>query len=218
MRFCVSSHSYTARKNGLPKPHLHIVVRRILSFFLHRDSGFSSSSSPIASPNSNEHTHPGAKQQKHQNATIFKETSYTGKANHRISPFLLLLLLLSLMLLLLSLMLLLLDASSHLYKRVCPSIRPSVGPSVRPSVRMNDGMNEWKNSVHENSVHGKCKWCRSWTAYSIPFMYAVNLAFMYPPFRSRAKPGVGMPTYLFVSACRHFSFWPTPLPTLSRCF
>ena len=33
-----------------------------------------------------------------------------------------------------------LDASSHLYKRVCPSVRPSVrpsvGPSVRPSVRM----------------------------------------------------------------------------------
>ena len=50
-------------------------------------SVFLSSSSPIASPNSNEHTHPGAKQQKHQNATIFKETSYTGKANHRISPF-----------------------------------------------------------------------------------------------------------------------------------
>ena len=24
----------------------------------------------------------------------------------------------------------LLDASSHLYKRVCPSVRPSVGPSV----------------------------------------------------------------------------------------
>ena len=28
-----------------------------------------------------------------------------------------------------------LDASSHLYIRVCPSVRPSVGPSVRPSVR-----------------------------------------------------------------------------------
>ena len=28
-----------------------------------------------------------------------------------------------------------LDASSHLYKRVCPSVRPSVGPSVRRSVR-----------------------------------------------------------------------------------
>ena len=27
----------------------------------------------------------------------------------------------------------LLDASSHLYKRVCPSVRPSVGPSVGPS-------------------------------------------------------------------------------------
>ena len=27
-----------------------------------------------------------------------------------------------------------LDASSHLYKRVCPSVRPSVGRSVRPSV------------------------------------------------------------------------------------
>ena len=26
------------------------------------------------------------------------------------------------------------DASSHLYKRVCPSICPSIGPSVRPSV------------------------------------------------------------------------------------
>ena len=25
-----------------------------------------------------------------------------------------------------------LDASSHLYKRVCPSVRPSVGPSVGP--------------------------------------------------------------------------------------
>ena len=30
---------------------------------------------------------------------------------------------------------LLLDASSHLYKRVCPSVRRSVGQSVRPSVR-----------------------------------------------------------------------------------
>ena len=28
-----------------------------------------------------------------------------------------------------------LDASSHLYKRVCPSVRRSVGPSVCPSVR-----------------------------------------------------------------------------------
>ena len=28
-----------------------------------------------------------------------------------------------------------LDASSHLYNRVCPSIRPSVRPLVRPSVR-----------------------------------------------------------------------------------
>ena len=28
------------------------------------------------------------------------------------------------------------DASSHLYKRVCPSVRPSVNPSVRPSVRL----------------------------------------------------------------------------------
>ena len=28
-----------------------------------------------------------------------------------------------------------LDAFSHLYKRVCPSVRPSVGPSVGPSVR-----------------------------------------------------------------------------------
>ena len=27
-----------------------------------------------------------------------------------------------------------LDASSHLYKRVCPSVRRSVGPSVGPSV------------------------------------------------------------------------------------
>ena len=31
---------------------------------------------------------------------------------------------------------LLLDVFSHLYKRVCPSIRPSVHPSVRPSVRL----------------------------------------------------------------------------------
>ena len=29
-----------------------------------------------------------------------------------------------------------LDASSHLYKRVCPSVGPSVGPSVRRSVGM----------------------------------------------------------------------------------
>ena len=29
-----------------------------------------------------------------------------------------------------------LDASSHLYKRVCPSVRGSVGPSVRPSVTL----------------------------------------------------------------------------------
>merc|ERR1712002_1198712 len=29
-----------------------------------------------------------------------------------------------------------LDASSHLYKRVCPSVCPYVRPSVRPSVRM----------------------------------------------------------------------------------
>ena len=28
-----------------------------------------------------------------------------------------------------------LDAFSHLYKRVCPSVGPSDGPSVRPSVR-----------------------------------------------------------------------------------
>ena len=28
-----------------------------------------------------------------------------------------------------------LDAPSHLYKRVCPSVRPSVRPCVRPSVR-----------------------------------------------------------------------------------
>merc|ERR1711911_410636 len=28
-----------------------------------------------------------------------------------------------------------LDASSHLYNRLCPSVRPSVGPSVRRSVR-----------------------------------------------------------------------------------
>ena len=28
-----------------------------------------------------------------------------------------------------------LDASSHLYKRPCPSVGPSVGPSVRRSVR-----------------------------------------------------------------------------------
>ena len=28
-----------------------------------------------------------------------------------------------------------LDASSHLYKSVCPSVRPSVRRSVRPSVR-----------------------------------------------------------------------------------
>ena len=28
-----------------------------------------------------------------------------------------------------------LDASSHLYKRVCPSVCPSVRPHVRPSVR-----------------------------------------------------------------------------------
>ena len=28
-----------------------------------------------------------------------------------------------------------LDAPSHLYKRVCPSVRPSVRPSVCPSVR-----------------------------------------------------------------------------------
>ena len=27
------------------------------------------------------------------------------------------------------------DASSHLYKRVCPSVRPSVRPSIRRSVR-----------------------------------------------------------------------------------
>ena len=32
-----------------------------------------------------------------------------------------------------------LDASSHLYKRVCPSVRPSVGPSVGPSVRPSVG-------------------------------------------------------------------------------
>ena len=28
-----------------------------------------------------------------------------------------------------------LDASTHLFMRVCPSVRPSVHPSVRPSVR-----------------------------------------------------------------------------------
>ena len=31
-------------------------------------------------------------------------------------------------------LILLLDASSHLYKSVCPSVRPSVGRSVGPSV------------------------------------------------------------------------------------
>ena len=35
--------------------------------------------------------------------------------------------------------LLFLDASSHLYKRVCPSVGPSVGPLVRPSVRWSVG-------------------------------------------------------------------------------
>ena len=29
-----------------------------------------------------------------------------------------------------------LDASTLLYKRVCPSVRPSVGRSVRPSIRL----------------------------------------------------------------------------------
>ena len=28
-----------------------------------------------------------------------------------------------------------LDASTHLYARVCPSVGPSVGPSVRPNAR-----------------------------------------------------------------------------------
>ena len=32
-----------------------------------------------------------------------------------------------------------LDAPSHLYKRLCPSVGPSVGPSVRPSVRPSVG-------------------------------------------------------------------------------
>ena len=32
-----------------------------------------------------------------------------------------------------------LDASSHLYKRVCPSVGPSVRPSVGPSVRRSVG-------------------------------------------------------------------------------
>ena len=32
-----------------------------------------------------------------------------------------------------------LDASTHLYKRLCPSVRPSVGPSVGPSVRPSVG-------------------------------------------------------------------------------
>ena len=36
----------------------------------------------------------------------------------------------------LSFFLVFLDATTHLYKRSCPSVRPSVGPSVRPSVRM----------------------------------------------------------------------------------
>ena len=33
-----------------------------------------------------------------------------------------------------------LDASSHLYKRVCPSVGRSIGPSVRPSVRPSVGL------------------------------------------------------------------------------
>ena len=31
-----------------------------------------------------------------------------------------------------------LDATTHLYKRSCPSVRPSVGPSVRPQLFSND--------------------------------------------------------------------------------
>ena len=46
-----------------------------------------------------------------------------------------------------------LDASSHLYKRVCPSVRPSVrrsvGPSVRPSVAFVSNTRKRVNSTSE---------------------------------------------------------------------
>ena len=40
-----------------------------------------------------------------------------------------------------------LDASSHLYMRVCPSVGPSVRPSVGPSVRLKRILEISKNSV-----------------------------------------------------------------------
>ena len=42
-----------------------------------------------------------------------------------------------------------LDASSHLYKRACPSIGPSVGPSVRRSVGPSVGMSRFCKKMHE---------------------------------------------------------------------
>ena len=46
-----------------------------------------------------------------------------------------------------------LDASSHLYKRVCPSVRRSVGRSVGRSVTLE--LKSWKNAVFEQN---KDKW------------------------------------------------------------
>ena len=43
-----------------------------------------------------------------------------------------------------------LDSSTHLYKRVCPSVHPSVRPLVRPSVRQSD-RNSFFFQIRENT-------------------------------------------------------------------
>ena len=61
-----------------------------------------------------------------------------------------------------------LDASTHLYKRVCPSVCPSVGPSVRWSDRNAFFFSKMRKRVFSTSVgEGKARgggsgWCGTW--------------------------------------------------------
>ena len=50
-----------------------------------------------------------------------------------------------------------LDASSHLYNRVCPSVGPSVRRSVRPSVRPSVGLTFVKNKGIQYFRANKCQ-------------------------------------------------------------
>ena len=46
-----------------------------------------------------------------------------------------------------------LDASSHLYKRVCPSVRPFVPPSIPPSLRLSVGNAFLKIVIYLSETH-----------------------------------------------------------------